>query len=136
MGVELSVYPLLAALAKEGGSAAAEAVFAECRALLADGATLEGVLAAAERYLAAPLLQQFSKLSEWPHHSTKAQMELMLASSAELIAMNSSPKEIVCAPLSRAVFTAVGALMFHDSWAPQKPVVWLNHDIIARQLNS
>ena len=60
----------------------------------------------------------------------------MLASSAELIAMNRSPKEIVCAPLSRAVFEAVGFLMLHDSWAPAKPVAWLNHDIIAKQLHT
>jgi len=81
-------------------------------------------------------MQAFSELSAWPHHSTREQMELMLAASADMIAMNKSPKEIVCAPLSRAVFQAVGYLMFHDSWAPEKPVAWLNHDIIARQLNS
>jgi len=136
MGVELSLYPLLTALVKEGGGAAVDAVFAECRALLADGVTLEALLQAAERYLASPLLQSFSNLAEWPHHSTREQMELMLAASAELIAMNSSPKEIVCAPLSRVVFNGVGFLMFHDSWAPQQPVAWLNHDIIARQLQN
>jgi len=63
-------------------------------------------------------------------------MELMLASSAELIALNKSPKEIVCAPLSRVVFQSTGYLMFHDSWAPKHPVVWLNHDIIAKLVNS
>jgi hypothetical protein len=62
-------------------------------------------------------------------------MELMLTASAELIAMNKTPKDIVCAPLSRAVFQATGYLMFHDSWAPEKPVAWLNHDIIAKCLN-
>jgi len=136
MGVELSLYPLLTALVKEGGGAAVDAVFAECRALLADGVTLEALLQAAEGYLASPVLKDFSSLAAWPHHSTREQMELMLAASAELIAMNRSPKEIVCAPLSRVVFNGVGALMFHDSWAPQQPVAWLNHDIIARQLQS
>jgi hypothetical protein len=136
MGVELSLYPLLEALQKEGNSAAAQAVFAECQELLNEGVTLSGLQQAANEYLAAPLMQQFDKLAEWPHHSTKEQMELMLGASAALIAMNKSPKEIVCAPLSRVVFNAVGYLMFHDSWAPAKPVAWLNHDIIARQTNS
>jgi len=136
MGVELSLYPLLEALVKEGNGPAVETVFAECRELLADGVTLEALLAAAEKYLADPIMKGFSDLATWPHHSSREQMELMLAASAELIAMNKSPKEIVCAPLSRAVFNAVGYLMFHDSWAPQQPVAWLNHDIIARQLNS
>ena len=136
MGVEISLYPLLEAMKKEGDSQAAKAVFAECQALLNDGVTIETLLKAAERYLASPVMKQFDKLSAWPHHSTKEQMELMLAASAELIAMNRSPKEIVCAPLSRAVFQATGYLMFHDSWAPKKPVAWLNHDIIARCLNT
>jgi len=81
-------------------------------------------------------MKPFDKLSEWPHHSTREQMELMLAASAELIAMNKSPKEIVCAPLSRVVFNSVGYLMFHDSWAPEKPVAWLNHEVIAKQFNT
>ena len=136
MGVEISLYPLLEAMKKEGDSQAAKAVFAECQALLNDGVTIETLLKAAERYLASPVMKQFDKLSAWPHHSTKEQMELMLAASAELIAMNRSPREIVCAPLSRAVFQATGYLMFHDSWAPKKPVAWLNHDIIARCLNT
>nr|AOR51057.1 hypothetical protein [uncultured bacterium pAG2] len=136
MGVEISLYPLLEAIEKEGGGAAAESVFAECKALLNDGVTIEALLQAANRYLASPVLKQFAKLSEWPHHNTAEQMEQMLTASAELIAMNKSPKEIVCAPLSRVVFQSTGYLMFHDSWAPEKPVAWLNHDIIAKCLNS
>jgi hypothetical protein len=136
MGVELSLYPLLQALVSEGNGPVARAFIDECAALLNDGVTVETVLDAARKYLADPVMGAFSELSAWPHHSTKEQMELMLAASAELIALNKSPKEIVCAPLSRAVFQGVGALMFHDSWAPEKPVAWLNHDIIARQLNS
>lgn len=136
MGVELSLYPLLQSLVNEGNGPVAREFIAECSSLLNEGMTIDTVLAAAEKYLANPIMQDFSELSAWPHQSTREQMELMLAASAELIALNKSPKEIVCAPLSRAVFQAVGYLMFHDSWAPEKPVVWLNHDIIARQLNS
>lgn len=135
MGVELSLYPLIEALRREGNSAAAKNVLEECSSLLADGITLDQVLESAERYLSSPLLKQFDKVADWPHHSTREQMELMLSASAELIAMNANPKDIVCAPLSRAVFNAVGYLMFHDSFAPEKPVAWLNHDIIARLVN-
>jgi hypothetical protein len=135
MGVELSLYPLLEALKIEGNSPAAKAVFAECQELLNDGVSIDDLLMAAEKYLSSPIMKQFDKLSEWPHHNTLEQMELMLAASAELIAMNKSPKEIVCAPLSRVVFQTTGYLMFHDSWAPEKPVAWLNHDVIAKQFN-
>ena len=136
MGVELSLYPLIEALRIEGNSVAAKTVLEECSSLLADGVTLDQVLESAERYLSSPLLKPFDKVADWPHHSTREQMELMLSASAELIAMNANPKDIVCAPLSRAVFNAVGYLMFHDSFAPEKPVAWLNHDIIARLINS
>lgn len=136
MGVEISLYPLLEAIKKEGNNAAAKAVLAECQELLNDGVSITDLLKAADKYLSSPVLKQFDKLSEWPHHNTLEQMELMLTASAELIAMNKSPKEIVCAPLSRVVFKSTGQLMFHDSWAPEKPVAWLNHDIIAKCLNS
>jgi hypothetical protein len=136
MGVEISLYPLFEAMKKEGDSPAAKALFAECQALLNDGVTIDDILKAAEKYLSSPIMKKFGKLSEWPHHNTAEQMELMLAASAELIAMNVSPKEIVCAPLSRVVFQTTGYLIFHDSWAPEKPVAWLNHDIIARSFNA
>lgn len=135
MGVEISLYPLFEAIKKEGDTAAARAVFAECQGLLNEGVAVDDLLKVAQKYLSSPIMKQFDKLSEWPHHNTLEQMELMLAASAELIAMNKSPKEIVCAPLSRVVFQSTGYLIFHDSWAPEKPVVWLNHDIIAKCLN-
>jgi hypothetical protein len=134
MGVEISLYPLLAALAKEGNSRAANEIIAECKSVLKDEVTIEQLLETANRYLSSPVLKSFSNLQDWPHHSTKEEMELMLKSSAELIEMNKTPKEIVCAPLSRAVFQATGKLIFHDSWSSEEPVTWLNHDIVAKQI--
>lgn len=135
LGVEISLYPLLAALEREGGGPAAQAIRAECQACLAEGATLEGLLAKAEHYLASPLQKPFRDFGFWPHHNSPEQADFMLNTSAELLAMNANPKEkIVCAPLSQAVFRAVGRLMFDASWAPMGPVLWLNHDIVARRL--
>ena len=37
--------------------------------------------------------------------------------------------------LSALVIEATGPLMLGESAAPAGPVLWLNHDIIARQLN-
>jgi hypothetical protein len=33
------------------------------------------------------------------------------------------------------VLEAVGPLMFHESSRPSGPLLWLNHDVIAKQLN-
>jgi len=134
LGVEISLYPLLAALEKEGGAAVSASVRAECSRLLAEGATLETMLARANDYLASSVMAAFADLSQWPHHSTREQMELMLSRSAELLAMNANPKEIVCGALSGAVFRGVGRLMLDASWEPSAPVWWLNHDIIAKRL--
>lgn len=133
LGVEISLYPLLTALEKEGGAVGAE-VRAACTALLGEGATIENMLERANDYLASPMMKPFAGLDAWPHHSTKEQMEFMLACSAELIAMNANSKEIVCSVLSGAVFRGVGKLMLDSSWAPQAPVWWLNHDVIAKRL--
>ncbi len=134
LGVELSLYPLLAALEKEGNGPSAKAIKAECVALLKEGATIETLLAKANEYLSSPVMASFSRYEEWPHHNTPEQAELMLSRATELLDMNRNPKEIVCAVLSRAVFTAVGKLMLDASWNSAAPVLWLNHDIIAKQL--
>ncbi len=133
-GVEVSLYPLLAALRREGpGSRVADEVWARCRALLRDGASLEAHLERAERYLASPAAAPFRDLAAWPLHSTPDQMAEMLAASDDLLAMSADPKNPVCAELSRTVFGAVGRLMLDAAWEPAAPVVWLGHDVVARR---
>jgi hypothetical protein len=136
LGVEISLYPLLTALQHEGGGPSAEAIRNRCSSLLKEGATLSELLAKADSYLSSPTLEKFRDLDAWPHHNTWEQAELMLNSATELLEMNRDPKEIVCAELSRAVFSAVGKLMFRSIWNPVSPVLWLNHDIIAGQITS
>ncbi len=97
---------------------------------------MESLLAEADEYLAAPTLTDFRNFETWPHHNTAEQAELMLNCSARLLEMNQNPKEIVCAVLSRAVFTAVGKLMLDTMWDPSAPVFWLNHDIVAKRLTT
>ncbi len=76
----------------------------------------------------------FRAFGSWPLHNSPEQADYMLTCANELLALNANPKEIICAVLSRAVFTGVGRLMFDTSWQPTAPVYWLNHDIIARRL--
>ena len=134
LGVEVALYPLLAALEREGpGSPAADEVRSRCRALLRPGATLEAHLERAERYLGSPTVAPFRALEEWPQHAAPEQLEAMLSASDDLLAMSADPKNPVCAELSRTVVASVGRLMLDVAWEPPAPVLWLNHDVVARR---
>jgi hypothetical protein len=135
LGVEVALYPLLDAIRREAPGAAGE-VWGRCRALLREGASLEALVARAEEYLADPALAAFRRLEGWPHHSTRAQMESMLAASDATLGMSADPKNPVCAELSRVVFGAVGRLMLDASWEPVAPVQWLCHDVVARSVGA
>jgi len=76
----------------------------------------------------------FRNIEEWPQHNGRDQAESMLAASADLFAMSADPKNPVCAELSRSVFQGVGRLMFDTSWDAPGPVLWLNHDVVAKRL--
>ncbi|MEA5113778.1 MAG: hypothetical protein VB050_07075 [Geobacteraceae bacterium] len=134
LGVEISLYPLLRALKKEGGGAVADGISNACQNLLKNDVSLEDLLEAANSYLSDPILEPFRDFSSWPLHNTAQQSSLMLASAGAMLDMNRDLKNIVCAELSREVFKAVGRLIFHTSWKPGASVLWLNHDIVARQI--
>jgi hypothetical protein len=135
LGVEVSLYPLLRALDDAGPDApAAIAARAHARAALRQGATVEDLLARAEEYLAGPAVAPLRQLAAWPQHTTRDQLEAMLAASDALMAMSADPKAPVCGALSPAVFAGVGRLIFDASWDPPAPVLWLNHDVVARRL--
>ncbi len=134
LGVEISLYPLLTALRHESGEQIAAAVETRCQALLKDGETVAGMLKLADNYLSSPVLAQIVDFTTWPQHNSREQAELMLAASAELMAMHADQKQLVCAELSRIVFLATGRLILHSSWNPPSSTLWLNHDIIGRLL--
>ncbi|MBI2355118.1 MAG: hypothetical protein HYV06_08830 [Deltaproteobacteria bacterium] len=134
LGVEISIYPLLTAIRREAGDAAAAPLFERCQGMLKEGEGLGHLLERADDYLASPLLAGILDYSGWPQHNTREQAELMLSRSAELMGMHADQKRLVCAELSRIVFLATGRLMVHSSWNPVAPTLWLNHDLIARLL--
>ena len=130
LGVELSLYPLLTAVRTATPDKAAP-LAQRCTDLLSEGCSLENLLSTAGDYLEAPLINEPLTFAGWPQHSTREQMELMLATSARLMEMHRDQKQLVCAELSRLVFRATGRLMIQASWSTNEPAVWLNHDTIA-----
>jgi hypothetical protein len=134
-GVELPLIPLLNALKKEGGGAWAEAQWRACRELLVDGVTLEDVLHKVAEFQGSEVMREFRNFAAWPMPNSPAQADLTIGTSDEIQKMHKDGKVLTTDLLSSIVIEATGPLMLRESSAPSGPVLWLNHDIIARQLN-
>lgn len=132
-GVEVSLYPLLAAIQNDAGNKEAAAqILADCKNLLKDEVTFKQVTDFTDKYMTSPLMQEFSSYDNWPQHSRKDQMENMIESSEHLYELHKDPKNLITAVLSEVVFTSCGYVMLHDSWKPKAPVAWINHDLVAK----
>lgn len=134
-GVELPLVGLLSALNKENGGAWAQAQWQACSELLADGFTLEGMLQKIEDFHTSDVMRPFRNFAAWPMPNSAPQADLTIGTSDEVQKMHKDTKALVTDLLSSLVIEATGPLMFRESSAPAGPVLWLNHDIIARQLN-
>jgi hypothetical protein len=134
-GVELSLFPLLRALKKEGGSNWIEAQWQACRELLQDGISLETLFEKIDLYNSNSVMQEFRNFAAWPMDNTPEMAELMIGTSDEMIQMHKERKLLITDHLSSLVLEGTGPLMFNDVSNPSAPVMWLNHDIIAKQLN-
>ncbi len=134
-GVELPLIPLLEALKKENGGEWSESQWQACRELLVDGVTLDDVLKKVADFQGSEVMQSFRNFAAWPMPNSAAQAELTIGTSDEINKMHKDGKALITDLLSSVVIEATGPLMLRESSAPSGPVLWLNHDIIARQLN-
>ncbi|MDD3883332.1 MAG: hypothetical protein PHW66_00165 [Gallionella sp.] len=134
VGVELSLFPLLRALNQENGGDWTEAQWKACRDLLQEGATLEELLGKIDHYNASETMQKFRNFEAWPMDNSLELADLMIGTSDSITQMHKDRKALVTDHLSALVLEGTGPLMFYETSAPAGPVIWLNHDIIAKQL--
>lgn len=80
------------------------------------------------------VMRPFYDFSSWPMPNNPGQSDLTIGTSSEITAMHRDGKALISDLLSRLVVEAVGQLIFGESSAPSGPVLWLNHDIVARTL--
>ena len=135
VGVELSLFPLLTALKKEGGGAWAQQQCDACKALLQEGSSLEGLLQKIEAYNKSSTMQTFRNFAAWPMDNNAELADLMIGTSDDITQMHIERKALITDLLSALVLEGTGPLMFHEASKPAAPVLWLNHDIIAKQLS-
>jgi hypothetical protein len=134
VGVELSLFPLLKALKKENGGVWAESQWQACRELLQEGSSLEDLLQKIDTYNASGVMKGFRNFEAWPMDNSEALADLMIGTSEEITQMHKDRKALVTDILSALVLEGTGPLMFHETSYPAAPVLWLGHDIIAKQL--
>lgn len=136
VGVELSLFPLLRALKKENGGAWADEQRAACHALLQAGYSIDALLQKIDDYNANGVMLPFRDFAAWPMDNTAELADLMIGTSDEITQMHLDRKALVTDILSSLVLEGTGPLMFHETSNPSAPVLWLNHDVIAKQLNA
>ena len=134
VGVELSLFPLLLALKKEGGGAWAEQQWQHCQSLLEEGTSLASILKMIEDYNDDPTIARFRDYAAWPMDNTTELAEVMVGTSEAITKLHKDRKALITDHLSALVLEGTGPLIFHEAAEPHGPVLWLNHDIIARQL--
>ncbi|MBK9160346.1 MAG: hypothetical protein IPM27_02050 [Nitrosomonadales bacterium] len=134
VGVELSLFPLLNALKRENGGEWAETQWQTCRELLQESSTLEGLLQKIDAYNASDVMTGFRNFEAWPMDNNRELADLMIGTSDGITQMHKDRKVLVTDLLSALVLEGTGPLMFYETSEPAAPVIWLNHDIIAKQL--
>jgi len=135
VGVEVPLYPFVAALQKEGGkSAKVQAALNKAKALLKPEWSFEKMIEYTDSALTSPELRSVCHFEQWPDHSNKAQMEYLINASEQLVDIHADPKNLITFVLSEEIFRATGYVMFHESFKPTAPVRWLGHDILAKAL--
>jgi len=135
VGVELSLFPLLRALKQENGGVWADAQWQACRELMQEGDTLKGLLQKIDDYNASDIMKGFRNFEAWPMDNKRELADLMIGTSDGITQMHKDRKALVTDLLSALVLEGTGPLMFYETSNPSAPVLWLNHDIIAKQLN-
>ena len=135
-GVELPLFSLLRALRRENGGAWAEGIWKDCAERLSDGEIgLAAVMQRISDFYSSEVMQRYADFDAWPMANSQALADLMIGASDDLVAMHKDRNALITDLLSSLVIESSGWLMFNESARPSGPVLWLNHDLIAQQLN-
>ncbi len=135
VGVELPLFSLLLALKKEDGGAWADAQWKHCCNLLDDDVPLDTVLQKIQDLNNSKVMERTRDFDSWPAPNAPDLAEIVISASQEITKMHKDRGALITDHLSALVVLATGTLIFREMADPTGPVLWLNHDIVAKQLN-
>lgn len=129
-GVEIFLYSLLFEGRRRNlKSSYANTMLDQAEACL-NAENLESVRKIITTYYDHPLFKKSLDFPNWPSHSNKDLMELMLGVSDSLVKLHKDPHNLMTGHLSELVIKGSGALILSDMIHPQQPVAWVGHDSI------
>jgi hypothetical protein len=132
LGVEVALYPLLAAFKKEAPDhPVTRKLLAECADLLKPEHSVDELIELTDNYFRSDIIQRWTKFEQWPQHNAPEQMELMHATSKKIIDMHKDSRKLLTAALSEIVFKACGYAMLHEALNPRQAVWWVGHQFVA-----
>ena len=135
LGVELSLFPFLKALQKENNQPWTQELWDYCQSKLIDGNSLSSVITELQRYYSSPIIRQTLDFEAWPMENSLVLSELMVGTSEKITALHKDKKDLITDHLSQYIIEGVGNIMFNEASQPQHPVLWLGHDIIAKEIH-
>jgi hypothetical protein len=135
-GVEMSLYIILKKLSEiTPAPKYISDIISESKSRLKDEVALEQLESLLNNFFSSPHIKPHNTFdSSWPHHSSKEQMDFMLAISDQILEMHKSDKALMTQVLSEFIIKACGKVMLHYSYDPKEAVMWLGHDILIKAL--
>lgn len=135
-GVEVPLYPLISAFKKFGPEQAyTENLFSSCQELLKPNVELNDLIKVAEDFFSdTEIKNSFNKFDLFPQHNKQSQIQKLVDCSNRIIDMHKDEKKLITAVLSEEILKGTGKLIFANSFTMKNPVLWLNHDIIVKQI--
>ncbi len=138
LGVEVALYPLIAAIQKEGGDhPKAQELIKHCESLIDPKVKFDDLMKITDDYFSSDLIQkEWSKFEEWPQHNGPVQMEKMRNTSDQILNLHLDQKHLMTQELSEIVFNSCGKIMLREGFQPERAVWWIGHDACAKEFLS
>jgi hypothetical protein len=135
-GVEVPLYPFIKAIEKEAPSkrqAQVKKLYEFCASKVKN---LEEVMQIIRDFYASKLYQEHTRFDHWPQHNHPELLAALLETSQKILSMHHDPKDLLTFPLSELILKSSGQIILRGTAQMQNPVVWLNHDVLAKQIHA